>query len=250
MFSSLLHLNFGRILAKFKSNQTVSSLLSGTVYAISMRNSIDFSMFSRKIPWLPMKPALANAIFALKVSASAFLIQTWTCIGSWGICYVSLVAFTPIPTETYSLQGKCTFCLIFSRFLITLKFPFPSCLEANCTSDDPRLDSWIEKILSSAVQLVICFPLKSILLSRSGCLRISRMIQILCDSNRKVLRFMVSLLQKESNIFGKNKPKQNFSSFNAYSSYPQTLSTIISLSPCNGNNWKFMCNQSHQQMVL
>ena len=66
------------------------------------------------------------------------------------------------------------FCL---SLLITLNFPFPSCLKANCTSDDPCF-----LILSSTAQLVICFLLKSILLSRSRCLRILQMIPILFAS--------------------------------------------------------------------
>ena len=106
----------------------------------------------------------------------------------------------------------------------------------------------IARILSSTAQLVIYFLLKSILLLRSGCLRTLQMIPILCDSNTKLLRFMASLLPNESNIFGKSRPKQNFSLLSAYSSELQTLTVIISLSQYSGSNLKFTYNLSHQQI--
>ena len=116
LYVLFLHLNFCIILATFKSNQTVSSLLSGTVYAISMRNYIDFSMFSRKIPWLPMKPALANAIFALKVLQVRFwfrhgLVSVHEAFAMWAWSPSLQYQQKHIPSKVNALS-----CLTFSRF--------------------------------------------------------------------------------------------------------------------------------------
>ena len=73
-----------------------------------------------------------------------------------------------------------------------------------------------------------------------SCSEIGRYIYVFTECSVKcfVCRLYVLFLHLNFCIIlatFKNKPKQNFSSLNAYSSYPQTLSAI-SLSPCNGNN--------------